>query len=211
MKSGAASSYPRRQQARRLARAIQTGGLALVAALLAASMFAGGTAMPAIGLLVLAGALGAGSRRWAALARRSAVGARSEERVRSHLEALERDGWRVMHSLRWPGGGDIDHLAIAPRHLGLAFAIETKTRRHDRRQLARARAVARWVGRRRRGWAPRGAVAVLCLAGGRGIERWERCWWCRLSGWCRRYASAHTDGSGTSSPERCSAEATTCW
>lgn len=64
------------------------------------------------------------ARRWAGLAGRSRVGARSEEQVRCALAALEAEGWRLRHSLPYRGHGDIDSVAIAPT--GVAFAIETK-------------------------------------------------------------------------------------
>src|SRR5437764_1419736 len=92
-----------------------------------------------------AAALGWRWRHWLQLARRSAVGARSEQRVRAALGALERDGWSVRHSLRWPHGGDVDHVAIAPSAVGVAFAIETKTRTYRPGDLARIRAVAGWL------------------------------------------------------------------
>jgi Nuclease-related domain len=77
-------------------------------------------------LLVLACCLGAHACHWFSLARRSQVGARSEDEVRRVLAPLEAEGWQLRHSLRWRGGGDIDSVAFAPT--GLAVAIETKTR-----------------------------------------------------------------------------------
>jgi hypothetical protein len=70
------------------------------------------------------------------LAQRSGVGARSEDEVRHALAPLQREGWRLRHSLPWRGRGDIDSLAIAPT--GVAFAIETKTRAYDDRHRAHA-------------------------------------------------------------------------
>ena len=101
------------------------------------------------------------------------IGARSEQQVRAQLEALEREGWRIRHSLPWQGGGDIDHLAIAPPGVGLAFAIETKTRTYAPGDLARITTIAHWLVRHGSGWCRHGAVPILCLAGARGIERWE--------------------------------------
>jgi hypothetical protein len=93
------------------------------------------------------------------LARRGRIGARSERIVRGALRNLEREGWTIRHSVRWPDGGDIDHVAVAPS--GLAFAIETKTRRYEFEHLERTRACAEWVGCR---WHSRGGVyAVLCV------------------------------------------------
>jgi hypothetical protein len=47
-------------------------------------------------------------------------------RVQRALTPLRAEGWRLRHSLRWQGGGDIDSVAISPT--GIAVAIETKTR-----------------------------------------------------------------------------------
>jgi hypothetical protein len=80
--------------------------------------------------------------------------------------------WRPYrdHSLPWRGGGDIDHLAIAPGPDALAFAIETKTVSYAPSDLARVGDIAvrlgdRWSRRR-----PRAPIPVLCLAGARGVE-----------------------------------------
>lgn len=160
-------SYPRRQRYRRLARALAHGGLALVMLLLAALATLGGLSRGA----VVFGALGVGfamrSRRWARLARRSAIGARSEQLVRARLRALEQEGWSVRHSLAWRGG-DIDHLAIGPSSTRVAFAIETKTRSYWAHDLKRITEAAAWHGGRGMESYP-----VLCLAGLVGVERWE--------------------------------------
>jgi hypothetical protein len=89
------------------------------------------------------------------------------------LDSLKVEGWRLRHSLRWPGGGDIDHVAIAPRDAGLAFAIETKTSTYRPEHVRRAAATARWLMSRRRPWCPRGAMPVVCLVRPRGMERVE--------------------------------------
>ena len=87
------------------------------------------------------------------------------------LMPLEVEGWRLRHSLRWQGGGDIDSLAISPT--GIAVAIETKTKTYDGRHLARVREQAAWLSRRRGRWARNGALAVMCLVRARGVERVE--------------------------------------
>ncbi len=87
------------------------------------------------------------------------------------LAPLEAEGWRLRHSLRWRGGGDIDSLAIAPT--GIAIAIETKTRTYEARHLARVREQAAWLSRRRRRWARNGTLGVMCLVRARGVERLE--------------------------------------
>jgi len=122
-------------------------------------------------LLLTAVGLGFYARHWLSLARRSRVGARSEDEVQCTLAALQTEGWRLRHSLSWQGGGDIDSVAIAPT--GIAVAIETKTRTYDDRHLARGREQAAWLSRRRRRWARNGALAVMCLVRARGVERVE--------------------------------------
>jgi hypothetical protein len=162
------SSFPRRQQVRRMRRAaascvaaIAVGGLAAVAA-------GAGAPAPA-GLLALAvGALVIDARRWARLAARSGVGARSEGQVRRVLSGLEAEGWRLRHSLPAGGRGDIDSIAIAPS--GIAFTIEAKTRTFDTVHLTRARDSAVWLRRHRRRWCRRGALPVLCVVHARGLE-----------------------------------------
>jgi hypothetical protein len=164
-------NYARRQQYRRLSRAgaaaAAGGGAVLLAAALAG---AGAVSLGGIVILVAVG-LGLYSRHWLSLARRSAVGARSEDAVQRALAPLQAEGWRLRHSLRWQGQGDIDSVAIAPT--GIAIAIETKTRTYDGRHLARVREQAAWLSRRRRRWARNGALAVMCLVRVRGVERAE--------------------------------------
>jgi hypothetical protein len=128
---------------------------------------------PVVGgvLLVIAVGFGVSARRFLRLARRSRVGARSERDVQRVLADLQAEGWRVRHSLQWQGQGDVDSVAIAPA--GIAIAIETKTRTYDRRHLARVQEQAAWLSRRRRRWAPNGALGVMCLVRTRGIERLE--------------------------------------
>ena len=166
-------SYPRQQQYRRLGRAATTAVAALGVGLLALGARSVGAAPVAGVLLIVAAGLAAYARHWGRLAGRSRVGARSERTVRRALESLRVDGWRLRHSLPWPGGGDIDHVAIAPADVGLAFAIETKTSSYRPEHVARAAATARWLASRRRRWCPRGVLAVVCLVRARGVERVE--------------------------------------
>jgi Holliday junction resolvase-like predicted endonuclease len=163
-----AAPYPRRQQAYRLKRA--AGAAAGAVAITAAGLTAGlaGLTAAAVVLLLTAGAVGLYARHWARLARRSRVGARSEDQVRHALATLEREGWRLRHSIRWHGGGDIDHIAIAPT--GIAFAIETKTRTSHPVHLAKVNEQAAWLRHHRRRWCPHGAFPVLCVTRGR-MER----------------------------------------
>jgi hypothetical protein len=143
------------------------------AGVLLALAVAGAGAVSAAGaILVLAFGLALYARHWLSLARRSGVGARSEDEVRRRLRELEGEGWRLRHSLPWRGRGDIDSLAIAPTRI--AFAIETKTMSFDDRHLSRVRDQAAWLSRRRRRWCRRGAIPVLCIVRSRGIERLEQ-------------------------------------
>jgi len=164
-------SYPRRQQYRRLRRAgvsgvagVTAGLMAVVAASVGAILVAGVLLLIMVGLMIDA-------HRWAGLARRSSIGARSEDEVRRALAGLEAQGWRLRHSLPWRGRGDIDSVAIAPT--GAAFAIETKTKTLEDRHVARVLEQAEWLSRRRRRWCRRGALPVVCLARRRGVEHVE--------------------------------------
>lgn len=167
------ASYPARQRNRRLVRCLQEAIAAVVTLLVAAA--AASARMTGLGtaLSLLSLVFAFAGWRSLRLARRSAIGARSEQRVRRELAGLEVEGWRIRHSLRWRGGGDIDHVAVAPSRVGMLFAIETKTRTYAPGDLARIAAIAHWLGRRQAGWCRRGAVAILCLAGAHGVERWE--------------------------------------
>jgi Holliday junction resolvase-like predicted endonuclease len=160
-----AAPYPRRQQAYRLKRAAGAGAgaVAITAAGLTAAL--DGLTAIAVVLLLTAGAVGLYARHWARLARRSRVGARSEDLVRQVLATLEREGWRLRHSIAWHRGGDIDHVAIAPT--GVAFAIETKTRAYNPLHLAKVNEQAAWLARHRRRWCPQGCMPVLCVTRGR--------------------------------------------
>jgi Nuclease-related domain len=162
-------SFPRRQQYRRLRRAATCGAAGLAAYALAA--IAAGTRTWAVAgeLLLVASVLVVDARRWVRLAARSCVGARSEDEVQHALAVLEAEGWRLRHSLRYGGRGDIDSVAIAPT--GIAFAIEIKTRSFERSHLAAVRAMAVWLYRRRRRWCRRGALPVLCVVRARAVER----------------------------------------
>jgi len=164
-------SYPRRQQYRRMHRAVVSAAASATAAGLA--LVAARTAAPGVAaaLLLVTVALLIDARRWLRLAGRSRVGARSEDEVQRALAQLETEGWRLRHSLPWRGRGDIDSVAIAPT--GVAFAIETKTKTLEDRHVARVLEQAGWLSRRRRRWCRRGALPVVCLARRRGVEHVE--------------------------------------
>jgi Nuclease-related domain len=164
-------NYARRQQYRRLSRAGEAAVGAAIVALLGVEAATVGAGFLAAGLLVTATALGLSVRHWFSLARRSRVGARSEDAVQRTLAPLQAEGWRLRHSLPWQGRGDIDSVAIAPS--GMAIAIDTKTRTYDARHLALVREQAAWLSRRRRRWARSGALGVMCLVRARGVERVE--------------------------------------
>jgi hypothetical protein len=168
------SKAPRRAKRsarRRLSRAGRAAAGSVAAALLAL-VVGGAGAVPLAGLLLLtAFGLSLYARHWLALAGRGRVGARSEDDVQRALAPLGAEGWRLRHSLRWQGRGDIDSVAISPT--GIAVAIETKTRTYDGRQLDRVREQAAWLSRRRRRWARNAALGVMCLVRARGVERVE--------------------------------------
>ena len=161
-------NYARRQQYRRLRRAVAAASYSTAVALLALLFASAGTMPLAVWLLVLALGLGLYARHSVSLAGRSRVGARSEDQVQRVLGVLEAEGWRLRHSLRWLGPGDIDSVALAPT--GIAVVIETKTRTYEERHLDRVRAQAAWLLRRRRWWCRNGTLAVLCLVRTRGVQ-----------------------------------------
>ena len=163
------ASYPRRQQYRRLSHAIGAATGSAAAALAALALASAGV-LASLMMLVAVG-FGLYARYWLGLAGRSRVGARSEDEVRRQLAVLEREGWRLRHSLAWRGCGDIDSVAIAPT--GIAFVIEIKTRAYDERHLARVWEQAVWLWRRRRKWCPRGALPILCVVRARGVQHSE--------------------------------------
>jgi hypothetical protein len=162
------ASYARRQQWRRLRKAASRGAGAAVAILAAALAASANQAVLAILLVLMAGVLTLASRHALGLARRSRVGVESEMQVRRALQALARDGWHVRHAVDWPRGGDLDHVVRSPS--GMGFVIETKTLRYSRAHVVRTIEAARWVGRRRRRY-PCGVVPVICVVGGRSLER----------------------------------------
>jgi hypothetical protein len=164
-------NYARRQEYRRLARAGRLGVASAAAAIVGLLVVGVGAASLGLLLLAVAVVLGLRACRCLSLAGRSRVGARSEDEVRRALAPLQTEGWRLRHSFRWRGRGDIDSVAIAPT--GIAFAIETKTRRYDHGHLARVREQAVWLSRRRRRWCRNGAVPVLCVVRADGMRRWE--------------------------------------
>ena len=164
-------NYARRQQYRRLSRAGEAGIGGAGAALLGVWAASVSATLVAVCVLILAAALGLCARHWLSLARRSRVGARSEDAVQRALAPLQAEGWRLGHSLPWHGWGDIDSMAVSPT--GIAVAIETKTRSYERRHLARVREQMAWLSRRRRRWARNGALGVMCLVRARGVERVE--------------------------------------
>ncbi len=164
-------NYARRQQYRRLSHAGKASlGSVIVGLFGLVIASAGATALGGLLLLTAVG-LGLYARHWLSLASRSRVGARSEDEVQRALAPLQADGWQLRHSLRWQGRGDIDSVAIAPN--GVAVVIETKTMTYERRHLALLHDQTAWLARRRRRWARRGALGVMCLVRARGAERVE--------------------------------------
>ena len=146
------------------ARSAAAAALTAIAAVAAVPAVAAVSLLATVLLAVCAG-------YWARLAGRSRTGARSENEVQRALAPLRTEGWRLRHSLVWQGRGDIDSVAIAPT--GIAFAIETKTRRYELEHLAGTREMAAWLGTRRPRWCRSGALPVLCVVRARRLERIE--------------------------------------
>ena len=92
-------NYARRQQYRRLSHAGKAALGSVVAGLLGLAVASAGAAALAGLLLLMAVGLGLWARHWLSLARRSRVGARSEDEVQRALAALQAEGWRLRHSL----------------------------------------------------------------------------------------------------------------
>ena len=161
-------THARRQQYRHLCR---SAGYALSATLiLLVAMGAarsGQGAFLVFALLLLGASLCWAARRSHGVADRWRVGAESERTVQVALRGLSRQGWAVRNGVRWPGGGDIDHLVRSPD--GVGFAIETMTRTFGEEHLRRTAATARWAARRRRRY-PRGVVPVLCVVRANRVE-----------------------------------------
>jgi hypothetical protein len=128
----------------------------------------GQQALTVLALVVLAAVLCWAARRSQRLAKRWRIGADSERAVQRAMTELARRGWVVRNGVRWPGGGDIDHLVRSPD--GVGFAIETKTRTFGEEHLRRTAATARWAARRR-GRYPRGVVPVLCIVRANRVEQ----------------------------------------
>jgi hypothetical protein len=166
------SSFRRRQQYRRLCRAVASGVASLTTGVLA--VIAEGA-----GALAVCGRARAHHPR--AADRRSPPGAPRRPQPRRSAP-----GGRGPASPRTPRGRRLaaaplaalpwarrhrQRVAIAPT--GTAFAIETKTRAFDAHHLAGEREMAAWLCRRRRRWCRRGALPVLCVVRARGVERVE--------------------------------------
>ncbi|MGA2012006.1 MAG: hypothetical protein ABSH51_15985 [Solirubrobacteraceae bacterium] len=97
------STFPRRQQYRRLRRATASGTAGLAAGILAViAAVAGALAVVGVLSLIMVGLL-VEARHRVRLAGRSRVGARSEDEVRRALAPLEAEGWRLIHSLPYRG------------------------------------------------------------------------------------------------------------
>jgi hypothetical protein len=126
-----------------------------------------GDALMVFAFLLLGAGLFWRARRSQRLAERWRVGADSERAVQHALKELAPRGWAVRNGVRWPGGGDIDHLVRSPD--GVGFAIETKTRSFSGEHVRRTAATARWAARRRRRY-PGGVVPVLCVVRTNRVE-----------------------------------------
>jgi uncharacterized protein YidB (DUF937 family) len=100
-RGGRSVNYARRQQYRRLSHAGRAALGSVVAGLLGLVVASAGAAALGGLLFLMAVGLGFYARHWLSLARRSRVGARSEDEVQRALAALQAEGWRFRHSLPW--------------------------------------------------------------------------------------------------------------
>ena len=114
-----AVNFARRQQYRRLRHAISCATLAALSVVIVVTALAAGQLAVTAGLLIIAAGCGLRVRCWVRLAQRSRVGARSGDEVPRAGTVLERERWRVHHSLRWAGPADLDSVAIAPTAIAL--------------------------------------------------------------------------------------------
>jgi hypothetical protein len=96
-------NYARRQQFRRLSRAERAAAGSAAAVSAGLLIARAGAALTGLLLLLAAVGLGLYARHWLKLAGRSRVGARSENEVQRALAPLRAEGWRLRHSLPWPG------------------------------------------------------------------------------------------------------------
>lgn len=161
-------THARRQQYRYRIRGAGSALSAAVVSLVAVGAARSGQdAHTVFALLLLVAAVCWAAGRSQRLAERWRVGADSERVVQHALKELAGSGWVVRNGVRWPGGGDIDHLVRSPE--GVGFAIETKTRTFSEGHLRRTAATARWAARRRRRY-PSGVVPVLCVVRARRLE-----------------------------------------
>lgn len=160
-------SFPRRQQWRHAARGAVYLAVAALGAVIAMAALAAGLWAAVLASLVVGATAGLAGCRALNIAGRQRVGADAEGQVRRQLADLRRAGWDVRHGVRWPGGGDIDHLLRAPN--GVGFAIETKLQSFNDEHLARTLHTARWPAGNY-GRFPRGVVPVLCVVRNRDLE-----------------------------------------
>jgi Nuclease-related domain len=161
-------THARRQQYRHRIRGIGYAVSAAVISLVAVGAARSGQDAPTVfALLLLVAAVCWAAGRSQRLAQRWRVGADSERAVQHALKELAGSGWVVRNGVRWPGGGDIDHLVRSPD--GVGFAVETKTRTFSDAHVRRTVATARWAARRRRRY-PGGVVPVLCVVRANRVE-----------------------------------------
>lgn len=139
-------------------------GFGLAAVALAAS--SGGLVQMTV-LLVIALAIGRRGVESSRAARRSACVARANRRARRAFRRLETHGWSVRHAVRWPWGGRLAHLAVAPTG-ALAFAIDSLAAAPCEADLDRVQNLANWLSR---AGAP--CVAVCAALGAEDFDELE--------------------------------------
>ena len=177
------SSFPRRQQSRRLRRAAASGAAAIVAGALAATAASvGATALAGLLALVMAG-LVVDARRWRARPRAAASALSPRLRFDERSAGSRRRGGSCGTRSRVAGAG----ISTASRSPRPGSRCESKTCTFDTRHLARARQTA---------------AGFTGIGGAGAVEERSRCcaWWapagsstsrtrfswCRWTAWRRR-------------------------
>jgi hypothetical protein len=162
-------SHPRRYQLRHAALSFLQAVIAAGLVIASLTALASGQAPLAVAASAAGLAVGASAWRHGRRSRRNRIGADSEERVARVLAGLRARGWIVQSEISWAGPGDIDNALVSPA--GCAVAVETKTSRYDAADLSLTRAKAIWLASAHRGC--HDAIAVIALAGRRGVNRLE--------------------------------------
>jgi hypothetical protein len=118
-------------------------------------------------------------------------GSEAERFVGAQLEALQDQGWLVLHGYKKDRGGDIDHIVCGPNG---AFIIETKSHGYRAGDLRQARSNAWWLREKLgvRCW----VTGVLCVDEERRPEEKDKVWvvgHAQLVDWLQQQRNAPVD------------------